>query len=470
MKSIFLVLFSSFFFISALTIVAHGATYYSSPVGSGTTCSIAAPCSLNAGINRLSPGDTLYLREGNYRQAVKINKSGKEGSVITISGYAGENAVIDGYDKIPSHWGTLFDVLGNWVTVRDLEIKDSFSMGLVMRGDHNSAVNIFSHGNYENGILVSSSGSTVGSGKYALIDSCNVYYNCKEERLGLRSNWSSGVSLQHGASYGIIRNCKVWENAGEGLSVFCYNCSNPTDYALVENNIIFNNKSANLYLQNTRHTVVKRNIVYSTKTNWGERAGGIQIQNELSCNRNDDNKILNNFVMNANYHNLVRWYSTSAGGSFTNWVIAGNTFVNANGDSCIKLEAGGTPYNNLIANNIFIQEDSSAIADVPAGYATWSHNLWSKKTDPDAKSSDDIIGDPQITKGAWGAGTLTAEYFKIKNNSPARGAGIAISDLKDDFFGTVRAVDGKIDIGGFEYNDGPIVINIDPPAHLRILR
>ncbi len=470
MKSILTVMISIFFIILSLDGVVRAANYYSSPNGKGSKCSIEAPCSLNTGSNRLSPGDTLYLRGGSYRQTVRINKSGKEGNVITISSYPGENAVIDGYNTIPSHWGTLFGVSGNWVTVKDLEIKDSFSMGLVMRGDHDSAVNIYSHGNYENGILVSSSGSTVGSGKYALIDSCKVYYNCKEERLGLRANWSSGVSLQHGASYGIIRNCKVWENAGEGLSVFCYNCSSPADYAVVEGNIIYNNKSANLYLQNTRHTIVQRNIVYSTKADWGRKSGGIQIQNELSCNRNDDNKILNNFVMNANYHNLVRWYSTSAGGSFTNWVISGNTFVNANGDSCVKIEAGGRPYNNLIANNIFMQEDSSAIADVPAGYATWSHNLWSKKTDPDAGGAGDIIGDPQITRGKWGEGTLTAEYFKIKPHSPARGAGIVIKDLKDDFFGTIRAADGKIDIGGFEYNDDTVETPIAPPGNLRILK
>jgi hypothetical protein len=449
---------------------AMAATYYSSPNGSGTICSINSPCSLNNGLGKLSAGDTLYLRGGTYRQSVNFSRNGKSGNPITIAGYPNETAVIDGYNTIPSHWGTLFNILGNWVIVRDLEIKDSFSMGLVMRADHDSAINVYAHGNYENGILVSAAGSSVGSGKYALIEGCRVYYNNKEERLGLRSNWSSGCSLQQGASHGVIRKCKVWENGGEGLSVFSYSCSNPTDYALVEDNIVYDNGHANLYLQNTRHTIVQRNIVYSTKSDWGTSAGGIQVQNELACNHNDDIKILNNFVMNANNNNFVRWYSSSAGGSFTNWVIAGNTFVNANTSNCIKIEpGGGTPSNNLIADNIFIQQDSSAIANVPAGYATWSHNFWSKTADSDARGPGDAIGDPRIEGGSWGAGTLTAEYFKLKNDSPARDAGITVSDLTEDFFGTARTVGDSPDMGGYEHTD-ILAKFLIPPEDFRLAK
>ena len=43
------------------------ATYYASPSGSGTTCSLASPCSVDSGINKMAAGDTLELIAGTYR-------------------------------------------------------------------------------------------------------------------------------------------------------------------------------------------------------------------------------------------------------------------------------------------------------------------------------------------------------------------------------------------------------------------
>jgi hypothetical protein len=143
--------------------MAMAATYYSSPNGNGSTCSFENPGALDVDLGKLSAGNTLLLRGGSYRQAVIVNKSGSNGKLITIAGYPNEIAIIDGYNTIPSQYeGTFFKVLGNWLTVKDIEFKDSLWMGLVMRGDHNSAINVYAHGNYENGILVTSTGATVG--------------------------------------------------------------------------------------------------------------------------------------------------------------------------------------------------------------------------------------------------------------------------------------------------------------------
>lgn len=74
--------------------------YYADPVNGhdNNAGSLSAPVkTLRAGIGKLSAGDTLYLREGNYYEnGVDIDVSGTASLRITIKNYLGEYPVIDG--------------------------------------------------------------------------------------------------------------------------------------------------------------------------------------------------------------------------------------------------------------------------------------------------------------------------------------------------------------------------------------
>ena len=52
--------------------------------------------SIQHGVNRLKPGQTLYLRGGVYYEKVRLTRSGTAEAPITIASYPGEQAVIDG--------------------------------------------------------------------------------------------------------------------------------------------------------------------------------------------------------------------------------------------------------------------------------------------------------------------------------------------------------------------------------------
>lgn len=83
-------------------------SYFASPDGSGTTCSLALPCALSEGISRAQAGDEVVLRGGVYYQGeIDLPRSGAPGAPIVLRGYANETAVLDGADPAAFTWGAL---------------------------------------------------------------------------------------------------------------------------------------------------------------------------------------------------------------------------------------------------------------------------------------------------------------------------------------------------------------------------
>jgi hypothetical protein len=68
--------------------------------------------SIQHGVQRMKPGETLYLRGGVYYEKVRLTRSGTAEAPITIASYPGELAVIDGglkefYDSPETSWEPL---------------------------------------------------------------------------------------------------------------------------------------------------------------------------------------------------------------------------------------------------------------------------------------------------------------------------------------------------------------------------
>jgi hypothetical protein len=80
-------------------------SYYVSPSGSGSVCSMAEPCSLLDGLSRAYPGDEVVLRGGVYYEGgISLPRSGEDGAPITIVGYDGEQTILDGADPDVFTW------------------------------------------------------------------------------------------------------------------------------------------------------------------------------------------------------------------------------------------------------------------------------------------------------------------------------------------------------------------------------
>jgi parallel beta-helix repeat protein len=82
-------------------------TYFVSPAGGGTTCSLAAPCPLTYALNQAQPGQAVVLRGGVYYQGeMVLPRAGAAGAPILIQSYPGETAVLDGGDPASFAWAS----------------------------------------------------------------------------------------------------------------------------------------------------------------------------------------------------------------------------------------------------------------------------------------------------------------------------------------------------------------------------
>jgi hypothetical protein len=90
---------------SPISIPAPAVIHYASPTGSGSTCSLASPCTLATAVNRVKAGEAVYLRAGVYATGeIALPRSGTMGAPITITSYPGEMAILDGGDPATFAW------------------------------------------------------------------------------------------------------------------------------------------------------------------------------------------------------------------------------------------------------------------------------------------------------------------------------------------------------------------------------
>jgi len=440
-------------------------TYYVSPTGSGSDCTIGDPCSLNYGLSQLSAGKTLYLRGGTYTQIVSFSTNGAEGNEIRIQGYTGETAIIDGSPTIPSSdWGVLFDLNGDYVILEDLTVRESNGMGLVVDGDHNQIIDVYSHSHDENGILV--------RGSYNIVDDCDVYNNSLSEEAG----WSGGLNVgSNGTATGnLIKNCKVWYNFGEGLS--CYEGMNTT----IQDCEVYDNYSVNIYISDATGCMVQRNLVYNTGAMTSGSRTGIAVSSEGHSPTPDNNRIINNIVYGT--RRCFHFYNTAALEGFTNSEVCNNVFMNTIYDNTIQINNSSLHSNTIIKNNIIRQDDTLAPIEV-GNYAglDFGYNCWSDtqaNVDADAEGPGDIYqcgGSPSYDCDLVGSDWTVATSYKINGNIGSiypRDKGYTSASVTEDYWETERPQGDYYDMGAHEFESEvpPPTVTIeatDPNGHER---
>jgi parallel beta-helix repeat protein len=440
---------------------AWATTYYAAPNGSGTSCTIESPCALNSGLGKLVAGDTLYLREGTYNQLVSFSKNGTSESRITISGYSGETAIIDGYYSIPSGcYDFLVTIHGSYVTFRDIRVQNSYGSGIATGGATTGVqfINVILDYTGETGLVL--------GGSHNLADHVTVTRNGQRYGSGC-GTWGSALCTV--GSDNTIQNSLTYDNRGEGLNAY-----SSSRNSIIQDNVSYNNRAVGLYLDSSSGATVRRNLVYYSP-GWNlSSARCLTIGAETGQASNLT--IVNNLLMGG----FVNLETDSNLTQLTNVTIAHNTFVNARGDLSSGYNMGvyfrsnlSTFINSVFKNNIVVEEASGRVPIfVPSSHPglAFSHNNWNKAPLVSAQGTGDVIADPKLAKtGFTGPGQLTGKYFMIPSDSPACDRGQVIGSVSDDFFGKERPVGIYPDIGGYEYRGETESDLMKQPANLRIL-
>jgi hypothetical protein len=166
------------------------------------------------------PGDTVYIRGGEYRFSgttdaigVELTKSGQSGQPIEYFAYADELPVLDFFELKPQARVTGIDVRASWVHVRGLELRGvrqlivGDSWGVRIRGDHNVIERLNVHDCEAPGIFISSGASN-------LILNCDSHHNYDPLEDGGNAD---GFGCHSTGGDNVLRGCRAYENSDDGF-------------------------------------------------------------------------------------------------------------------------------------------------------------------------------------------------------------------------------------------------------------
>ena len=206
-----------------LTLIASAASaaeYYVAPGGSGTTCTMAAPCGrVEDAQTRAAAGDTVWIRGGNYTFAasatvgVNFSKSGAANNPIRYFAYMSEIPVFDLSNGTPNGRVTGLNVQCNWIHVRGLEVRGvqqymsgQDSWGVRFQGSNNVVERVVSHHNEAPGFFIT-------SGANNLILNCDSHHNYDQAEGG---GSGDGFGCHSTGAGNVMRGCRAWANSDDG--------------------------------------------------------------------------------------------------------------------------------------------------------------------------------------------------------------------------------------------------------------
>ena len=432
---------------------SHAAEYYIATNGNDNNpgTMVAAWKTLDAAQYKVGPGDTIYVRGGTYVQTTRFKASGKPGAPIKIMAFPGEKPILDGQNKLAANWGSMVNLIGNYIQMYDFEIKNGLGQGVVLSGHHNKLARCNIHHHAERGVLAAGDYSQVVYSKVWW----NSWYHCQLSTCTPRPKpFGTGLSAARDkvdgvTDYAVLICNEVFNNWGEGLSTFEANGT------IIEHNVVYDNYNINLYISDATNVVATENIVYTSPNPaiGRQTPASIGLSDEIGRPRSKNITIVNNFVMGG-VRTLHWWVDPDLpDGRMENVLIAHNTFVdaaNTAGWAASVYFREGDHRNVRFANNIVTQKGDAKCIYVGGGDIQFSNNLWSKPVDVAASSVDDIVADPQLARiGSFEAGKLRPAYFKLRENSPGIDKGTLLSNVLDDWFDDLR--DATPDIGGHEF-------------------
>lgn len=269
--------------VSAPIPASSGNTYYVSKSGNDNNPGTKEKpwLTITKAANTLAAGDTVYVREGTYKEQVTVKNSGSAGKYIAFSAYPGDSVTLDGSGLNMADWSGLF-----WINGKDYIKVIGFNLINGRTGVHaESASNIVIKDNYiENPYHC---GIKVGWG-----DSSDILIENNEVKRNIPYESNEMISISNGKNIE-VRNNHVLENVnGIGIDM-----KDGTSDSLIHHNIVEGISAVGIYVDGYADGVsnidVYDNTAFDTNTGFsaGSERGGLTQNIKFHDNVAHDNVV-----------------------------------------------------------------------------------------------------------------------------------------------------------------------------------
>jgi Right handed beta helix region len=415
-------------------------------------------------------GDDVLLRAGRVfeNQSLSVGWSGSETNWVNIGCYnvdsagkaincspadvkpeingsfevacaAARTCVVDRSGAVPSTmWTALISVNANYVSVRDINLKDSagaaatFESTDITRRHHFMMENVVaSHlfqaivlvGNYyQNGVIRNVTASNYGLCTFYKYTECNF------------GGWHGGIVIHDSPrAMVLVENNTVHNGFGEG-----FNCLR-SSHVLFRGNRVGNVHSNGIYLDHCQNTMVENNIAWGDFTGkWGayRSFGGVSTANEDYGNglrlSSINNVVRNNLIAGFGFCIYSEQFPESVKqGLKIGYHYYGNTCAGVHLQN-VGLEPASNVDKILVQNNIFYSPGAryGACSFPNKAGIRFESNLWDNGSmTANCRSATDIFQDPGLVSSIDTLVRLdasnmpTARVFSLRADSPVLGRG-----------------------------------------------
>ena len=397
--------------------------------------------------NTLKAGQTVYVKQGTYKEQITVQNSGSADKWITFSSYPGQTATIDGTGISMGNPvdGGLFQIYGkSYIKVTGFKIINSGYAGFYVTkyGTTPSSNIIFSNNYLERtwaaAIIMMGLASTPATN--FIVDGNTLVQSHYSDDAAAHEGISIGGNLEgfevknnvirdslHGAidAKDGARNGKIYRNTCTRTT---YSCVYVDGYTGGASNIdIFENVVHDMKSQNVDDVGSGFNIA----SEQGGIVEKINIYNNLAYN-------------NPGIALIIPWYST---GTVRDIKITSNTFYN-NGIGYQYRGGIALDYDKatgvVVRNNILSQNNQYQISSKDTAIIENNFIDGFRGYSTETRGTNYIEGNPQFINPA-------NPDFHLKSISPAIDKGSSISIVNVDFDGKSRPSGSGYDIGAYEY-------------------
>jgi len=155
----------------------------------------------------VSPGDTIYIRQGNYRlsETVELNTTASKSKLIKLWSYRDELPILDASNA--SHG---IEINGSFWHVKGLAVTNAPDKGIQIDGCNNIIEQTLTYENGDGGLKIDT-----GAAQNLMLN-CDSYKNYDKPGGGD----ADGFAAKHGLGKGnVFKGCRAWYNSDDGFDL-----------------------------------------------------------------------------------------------------------------------------------------------------------------------------------------------------------------------------------------------------------